>query len=202
MTEVEEFRAYLSSRPSGPVPVADLDAVASALWPVWNELADPDELRRTAMWDRKLWRIERATWEPPVLSFDVERHGGLMAGGTRAEVQTWEVDVARGRAWLATERSRQIRPMAARVKVGPLVDEVVALVSSSADDERLAWSADRLKVRVNLRAIAPLVVGYASTTAGRQERFSALLQERMAEISWERDRGFTYRRRPQAPAGQ
>lgn len=194
MNELEEFQAYMSSRPSGPIPVSDLGELASALEPVWTKLADRQELRETAMWNWKLRRIEQAAWKPPLLTFDIERHGGLVLGGTRAEVQTWEVNVSTGQAQLMAERHRQIYPMAARVTIPPLVEEVVALVLSGEDNERLQWSSDRATVRVRVGAIPPLTIGYAPTTSGRRKRFSALLQGRMAEIGWERTTGYTYQR--------
>jgi hypothetical protein len=32
-------------------------------------------------------------WNPPILSFTIERHGGTVLGSTRAEKQRWSVDV-------------------------------------------------------------------------------------------------------------
>jgi len=34
----------------------------------------------------KAYRMENEKWEPPILSFDVERHGGLALGSVYAEV--------------------------------------------------------------------------------------------------------------------
>ncbi len=40
----------------------------------------------------KLGRMEDVRWEPPVLSFRIERHGAMGVGSTRAELQNWRVD--------------------------------------------------------------------------------------------------------------
>lgn len=40
-----------------------------------------------------LSRMEQIVWEPPVLTFVIARHGGMVLGSTRAELQHWAVDL-------------------------------------------------------------------------------------------------------------
>jgi hypothetical protein len=37
--------------------------------------------------------MEDLEWNPPMLSFIIERHGAMVLGSTRAENQRWEIDM-------------------------------------------------------------------------------------------------------------
>jgi hypothetical protein len=41
----------------------------------------------------KLSRMKDATWNPPILEFTIERHGGTALGSTRASLQRWEINM-------------------------------------------------------------------------------------------------------------
>jgi hypothetical protein len=40
-------------------------------------------------------RMEKPIWNPPILTFRIERHGAAALGSSRAEVQEWTVDLER-----------------------------------------------------------------------------------------------------------
>jgi hypothetical protein len=52
--------------------------------------------------------MEDVAWQPPKLSFAVERHGGMVMGSTRADVQHWEVDLEKRTTSLAKAGRRQV----------------------------------------------------------------------------------------------
>jgi hypothetical protein len=58
----------------------------------WHEFVGAESQRMHA---GKLGRMEDVRWEPPVLSFRIERHGAMGVGSTRAELQNWRVDLDR-----------------------------------------------------------------------------------------------------------
>ena len=60
----------------------------------------------------KLGRMEAVRWDPPVLSFTIERHGAMSGGSTRAELQQWRIDLDRKTA--KCERSRSDRSLDAQ----------------------------------------------------------------------------------------
>jgi hypothetical protein len=72
--------------------------------------------------------MEAVAWNPPVLTFRIERHGGTVLGSTRAELQHWHVDLERKTASLVKTGRRQLRPMQPRLNVEPLVEEIVRLI--------------------------------------------------------------------------
>src|SRR5690348_3540304 len=62
---------------------------------VWYDLhSSSDEKMAT----HKLSRLEQPEWNPPCLTFAIERHGGTVLGSTRAELQWWIVDLDAGTA--------------------------------------------------------------------------------------------------------
>ena len=89
--------------------------------------------------DKLRGRIEDATREPPLVSLAIERHCRTVLGSTRAERQSWTLDVAARNASSASIGHRQLRPMQARVDVQPLAEEVVRLILKGDDDERWSW---------------------------------------------------------------
>lgn len=81
-----------------------MSRVAMRLAGCWHEFARSASKRMHA---GKLGRMEAVRWDPPVLSFTIERHGAMSAGSTRAELQQWRIDLDRKTA--RCERSRSYR---------------------------------------------------------------------------------------------
>lgn len=163
---------------------ASMEVLARLLEEVWEGLdGDPHE---TAMASWKARRIESFSWEPPILYFDIERHGAIVMGGTRAEVQTWAVDLDQRKAWLAdSARYRQLRPMAPRFRAKPLAAELAAAIVAGEEDERLERRSDGT-VRVLLSQIPEVSQGYKETIEGRRQRLAEALAAELTPGGWER----------------
>lgn len=171
---------YLSALPVGPVE--DQVQLLRELQACWDDLRGSD---RSAMATWKLNRLENPLWEPPLLSFAVERHGAVVAGGsTRAEIQHWVVDAKSGTARIQQTGRRQIRPAGPRLDVRPLVEQIADAISEGADDDRLKWSDDRHVVKVAVGEIIP-DDGFRQTITGRRKRFRTALDTRLAEMGWQ-----------------
>lgn len=85
---------YLSTL--APGAVEDQAELVRHLRASWDALRGSNQ---SAMATWKLSRLESPRWEPPLLSFAVERHGAIVGGGsTRAEMQHWVVDPRSGTA--------------------------------------------------------------------------------------------------------
>src|SRR5262250_2809176 len=87
------LRGFLGSQPPGRLPPAASETVRGLLMTGWDELRGSGDEHTYA---EKLYRAEDLTWDPPILRFILERHGGTVRGSTRAELHRWEVDVDRG----------------------------------------------------------------------------------------------------------
>jgi hypothetical protein len=114
-------------------------------------------------------RMEEGVWEPPVLSFTVERHGGTVQGSSRASLQQWRLDLGDKTARCVQSRFRQVRPPQPRFDVGRLAEEVASAICQRRDDQRLKWHREG-RVRVLI---------------GKVLRFRAALRQWLAAEGWQ-----------------
>src|SRR5262249_3805180 len=151
----------------------DLGAVKAALGIKPCRIDQPRELERllSEVWDdlggndlgmaahKLIGRMEQVQWNPPVLTFVVERHGGTVLGSTRAQLQRWSIDVDRSTATCERAGHRPLSPMAERIDIAPIADEVAGLIIGGVIDDRLRWLCDG-RVRVEMGRIFSRASGY------------------------------------------
>lgn len=179
MTEkLEHLRAYLATVPPGKiVNTTDVERLLAACWDEFT--GDSGGMEGYKL----LGRMENVTWKPPVLSFAVERHGCTVAGSTRADLQGWTVNVEKQTIFCEPLGHRQVRPMQARLKVEPVVEEIVRLVVTQQKDQRLQWHDDG-SVKVLVGKIIPQDSAVKQTLAGRRKRFREKLTEQLEAEGW------------------
>lgn len=140
----------------------------------------------------KLGRMEGMRWEPPVLNFTIERHGAMIMGSTRAELQRWRVDLDHKTTRCERNRSyRQILPRAGAVRIEPIAREVAESILAGRADERLKWQGEET-VRVLMTKIFPHDSGYMQTVTERRKRLRAALQTLLADGGWRETRQDVY----------
>jgi len=169
----------LAGLPTGPLTGEHLDRAQRILADVWSDLAGG---RAQAMDQHKLTRIESAWWEPPILTFDIERHGALTLGSTRAEVQTWVVDLKRMTAEITRAKRRQLEPMAPRLDVRPIAEEVARHIVAGDEVAGLKWNKDRSTVRVVASHWLPPAV--QQTMTGRRRRLLEAMGQALTDSGW------------------
>jgi hypothetical protein len=130
-------------------------------------------------------------WNPPILSFTVERHGAAVLGSTRAERQYWSVDLVKRTATATTSGYKQLRPQAAPItkkdmeRIAERVCEAVQDGPNSASEyvqtRIIEWRGpDRVLVKH-----AELIPATNKQTAlGRRKRFRPVLKEKMRALGW------------------
>lgn len=186
---ITSLRRFLEA--GGPGDVADIPGLVEALERAWGYF---EGARDEAMGPRKVRRLEQPVWNPPLLEFVIERHGAMVAGGsTRAELQTWSVDLDDGQAWVSGVAVRQKVPMARRLDVAPLAAEISGLIREGVDDDRLRWSGDHRRVTVRIGDVIPND-GFKQTIEGRRRRFYTRLNYELASAGWTVVRAGTYAR--------
>lgn len=87
-------------------------------------------------------RLERMEWKPPLLTFQIERHGRSCLGSTRADLQRWTVNLERKTADCERAGHRQLHPTAPRISIQGLADEVVGRIVRGEPDDRLERNND------------------------------------------------------------
>jgi hypothetical protein len=102
----------------GPIPGDRCDEVRRLLQRCWHELKGAYE---TSMAPGKVIRAKELHWDPPYLSFIIERHGGTVLGSSRAELHEWVINLKSGTASCTQGWYRQLRPISQRLDVKPIV---------------------------------------------------------------------------------
>jgi hypothetical protein len=176
---IEQLRDLLATILPGPISdPADLEHLLAACWHEFQG----DDGGMTG--DKLLGRMEEVIWEPPILSFTIERHGGTVQGSSRASLQEWTLDLDKKTAWCEERRFRQVRARQPRLDVRALAEEVASLILHHQEDERLQWSEDG-RVRVVVGKVLPDGSAVAQTLAGRRKRLLGALRQRLAVEGWQ-----------------
>ena len=184
--KLENLRAGLASMSSGKLSGQDAHRIAGDLAQCWDELAGSNDggMAGSKFFDRKGPRTEDLQWNPPVLHFQIERHGARVLGSTRGELQTWEIDVIQATATIVATTHRQLEPMDARLDVNPLASKTAEMIVDGCKSPWLKWPSPT-RVRIVIGEIIPAT--YKRTTAGRRDRFRVALEEAPAERHLPRD---------------
>ena len=187
LSSVRALLNELNDGPQGAIRGAARDKIIRLLAHCWQDLEGADE---TSMKDWKLDRLEDLSWNPPVLSFTIERHGGTVLGSTRAELHEWTVNLNLATAHCAPGGYRQLVPVAPRLDVKSIAARVCDTVqqgqASNCDFVKqgiVVWhGSDHVSIKHG--ALIPRG-GYQQTVAGRRRRFRNELMKRMTTFGWQ-----------------
>ncbi len=183
---IKAMKDYLAKIPAGSVD--DDDKVHDFLITIWDYL-DGTDLHAMNM--SKLRRITHLRWEPPELYFEIERHGAINFGSSRAEVQTWYVDLDAMCTGVHHETYRQAYKRAAPLFVKPIAEEIAELIINRKNDDRLQWYDNKTLVKLVINLIIP-DDSYRQTITGRRRRFRAALIEKIGVHGWQEKRANVY----------
>jgi hypothetical protein len=174
----DNLQKHLATVPPGPI--TDTGDLTRLLAVAWNEFAGD----HGGMEGHKLLgRMEDVVWNPPLLIFTIERHGGTVMGSTWASLQEWTVDMDKGTVACVEARYRQIRPNRPRQDVASIAEEIVAQIVHRQQDHRLKWYADG-RVLVLVGKVLPEGSAVKQTLAARRKRFRAAMKERLVGHGW------------------
>jgi hypothetical protein len=177
---MREFLQLMSSLPPGDIGPDAATTVGRMLAECWDHLTGSGEggMKSTKL----VGRTEEVCWEPPLLRFKLERHGGTVNGSTKAELQHWVIDVCAGTAAIEGVKSRQIYAMDKPLKVEPLAEQLVAAVlSGDRSHPGLEWKSESA-VQILVAEVIPAT--NRQTTVARRGRLMIRLKEDMAAIGW------------------
>lgn len=174
---LQKLRNYLQNLEPGET--GEDTPLEELLSQCWHELKGDDG----GMEGYKLiGRMEDVAWNPPILTFRIERHGGTVQGSVYAEMQAWTVDAEKGTASCNEFAGRRLvgerdKPF----KAGPVAKEIARLVTRGKKDPRLKWKTES-KVRILVSEVVPAT--NQQTTTGRRRRFWRALQQELSPHGW------------------
>jgi hypothetical protein len=178
---MKPLRSLLATVRPGRISDDGCTRILAELSLCWESIPGCDAESTTA---EKLRRAEDVCWNPPILSFKLERHGGIVRGSSRASLHCWEVDTMQPEARIIETSMRQLSPNAPVMDIEKKANEIAMLILNGVDDPRVTWLEDRQRVRVNIGEAIPLT--NLETTQARRKRFRALLESLMAAANWTR----------------
>jgi hypothetical protein len=184
---VQALSAYLNSFPANTVKFPDESKlkILELLKDCWPWLKGSGEAKTFA---NKLFRAENLRWKPPILTFQLERHGGTVNGSSRAELHYWHVDLEQSTATIDKTGRRQLKKMAPRMDTQLKAQEVADNILNERDHSSLNWENNREYVVIVIDKIIPKAV--PQTTQTRRQRFRKELNKIMLEQGWTRkDKG-------------
>jgi hypothetical protein len=176
--ELRYLKKYLEQIPPGRIEeTADLEKLLAKCW---HDLDGDDG----GMQGYKIFgRLENVFWDPPEISFTIERHGATVMGSTRSEIQSWTVNVDLGTANFCVPGYRQVYERQTALNVVPIAKEIAQLILEHKNDDRLKWYDDD-QVRVLIGKILPERSAFKQTLQGRRRRFRKNLTKRLITEGW------------------
>ena len=138
-------------------------------------------------------RMENVSWDPPQLTFKIERHSQTVCGSSRASIHKYRLNVDEKTADIDIAGHRQLRPMNKRLDVKAIAQEVAKLILDNRHDDRLKWSSND-KVTVLIGKIIPADSAPSQTVSGRRKRFRKVVDELLTTSGWKIVRANVYTR--------
>ena len=174
-------------REVSPGAVLETDTLERLLVSCWNQFNGADSQGMKA--DKLIGRIGDAWWDPPVLSFEIERHGGVALGSVYAEAQSWSVDLEQLTASCTRAPGRLVRKRQDRLQLEPLVNRITNAVQGGINDEWLKW-INESRVRILVGRIIPSATPQ-QTVAGRRKRLGEAIEVALASLGWRKVSGIS-----------
>ena len=181
MDNIDELIDYAESLSPGELSVDERKILINLLSKSWDELQGSSAEKTTF---DKLFRAENLRVDYPMIYFELERHGGLVNGSTRADIHRWEINLEQSKAILRSRTYRQVSSLDKRYNATEAARMVSKNIINGEDHEYLTWDAEKTRVTVILNKIVPS--SYSRTTQGRNKRFREELQEMMNNTGWDR----------------
>jgi hypothetical protein len=185
---MQALRAYLQTIPPGSI--ADPTELEQKLAACWDQFRGGSAEGMAGY--KLLGRITEVRWEPPSLSFVIDRHGRTVMGSSRAERHRWDLALELGTATWSRVGHRELDPMERRLNIRPLAQSTADAIVNHRLDESLRWGQDG-RVRVRIGSILPVGSAVAQTLAGRRRRFWQALDELLQGAGWMRVSHGVYR---------
>ena len=176
----ESLKLFLGAQRRGPLSSSSelIGLVASA----WRSFYGSNA---TSMCASKIEvnRVTNFEWDPPILSFEIVRHGSAVLGGKYGDVYRWQLDIERNIATFGLMGKKRVEPLAPSLDVKPLVTKIVSAVRNNERITGVDLKQDGTVV-VSAEHFVPSVGVVKETLQKQRKRFRAELHDQMSKIGW------------------
>ncbi len=180
---IEDLRKFAAGLNPGELDDDERACLESLLADGWDDFNSGDD-HGAGMEPYKLrGRMERVKWNPPELTFMIERHGATVLGSSRAELQSWTLDFNVKTRTFEEGGFRQKRPRKSPVRVDRIVDKLAEQILNHHPDDRLSWSGHD-QVRIMIGKILPKGSAVPQTLSDRRRRLRDALAVRLEPAGW------------------
>lgn len=184
---MDELRRFLERLPPGSITdTRELESLPSQCWDAF-EGHDQEKMSAYKLHDR----MENVLWDPPVLEFSIERHGGTVLGSTYADVQYWRLDTEAMKAHVLEGGRRQVKQRQNSLDCTTIAEEIANLILEGRADQRVTRMEDG-SVRVLVRHILQEGSACRETLQNRRRRFRDALRRAMSERQWTEKRLYVF----------
>ena len=187
---LQNLNQHLTSLPAGPI--SDEEAVRFLLYKAWDDL---NIKSHSGFYKEKhIDRTVNLAWDPPSLTFIIERHGGFVQGSSRAEIQSWVVDVQSFCAEHTVSSAKQMRPASPRINMAQIVARLIAAISEETEDPWIKLlHEDRSQFKLNIAQIIP-DQGPTKTVGARRKRLNRDLERELSAAGWRQEKPNHYKK--------
>ena len=183
-SELTELRNFLEGASQGAV--LETKTLERLLAACWGQFAGADSEGMEAY--KLIGRTKAVSWDPPVLCFAIERHGGVALGSVYAEVQSWSIDLEQ----LTASCTRAPGPLDSkrqdRLQLEPPVNRITNAVQGGINDEWLEWR-DKSRVRILVGRIIPTSAAAKQTVIARRKRLAKGIEMALTPLGWRKVSG-------------
>jgi len=136
-------------------------------------------------------RLESTTWNPPCIEFDIERHGGIILGSTRAEIYSWSVDLVTQSAISMQTGRRQVKQQAPKWFAAPEAQKFADLINKGLKHEGLEWkSPERVRILIDKIIPGSRPASQKDPTKQRRSKQFRTELEKLLKPTWRRSNSF------------
>jgi hypothetical protein len=174
----------------GSVPQAVWGEIISLLKASWSGF-EGSELTRMEAWKLDREMPSDLSWNPPIVSFVIRRHGGTALGSARGEKQRWEINLEQNTARQQTIGFFQARPREPKFDVDGLAARIAQAIARGRDNQDsslrdiVIWKNDE-EVHFRHGVLIPNTSAKL-TVQGRRARFREAMLKHMTELGWQLD---------------
>lgn len=167
-----------------PGPISDTSGLQEVLFNCWESIEGSGAGGMKAY--KLSSRIEKPKWEPPLLTFEIERHGGTVLGSSRADIQRWTINTSLMEADVSESGYRQLTPNspAWTVKQAEAAAEGVANAVRNRQGHDWITHLKNGGLKINIALIVPSNAA-TQTITGRRKKFWKILDEKLSP-DWSR----------------